>query len=272
VFLLGLTAASIDSPAWLFVGGLVVVTLIALVPEVLDLTRGLRTEGLTRGSIALAAVAIFAVSLFVLIERQCPAASIPAPTMAGATPPTSQSAATITPATTPVRSSNPPASPSSASVASSCTDNGQTISAMLGAIIALVTAISAFYFGARTAEVKAATAGGAAGGAAAGAATPSPPTPPRDRPDVKLLDPFLATGAVWFRGKVTPQGDTTYYRFEWGATHEYGNESEVKEVPPSADALEILSGPHGLLERFHYRLVAWNDLGISATEDSAWPE
>jgi hypothetical protein len=281
--MLSVGVASIDAPAWLFLVGLIIVALIALVPEVLDLIFGYRlrradtadkgaiegrdgqpwTKGLTRGSIALAALAIFAVSLFSLIERQCPAAPIPAPTTAGLTPTTSPSVAKIAPAAT-------PASPSSGSAAGSCADNGQTISAMFGAIIALVAAISAFYFGARTAETTVAAIGGAAGAAAAASATP-PPSPPKDRPDVELLDPLLAAGAVWFRGKVTPHGDTTYYRFEWGVTHEYGIESEVKEVPPSADALEILSGPHSLLESFHYRLVAWNDLGISATEDREWP-
>jgi hypothetical protein len=152
----------------------------------------------------------------------------------------------------------------------------QVVTALLGVLATIV----GFYFGSRTAE----TAASAAAAEAAGDSKDGPPknTPPTEdppvlstggpeRPTVTLLDPEEAFGLVRLRGSVNPQGETAFYRFEFGTTIEYGGESGG-EVGPTSQSKEVSTEPFIPAEPFHYRLIAWNDSGIDATDDHGWPE
>lgn len=297
VALLAVAVVAVLGFAWtdrnLLLAGLVTIGLLALVPELVDLLLGhlLRPQsgpdapgngsaptagaapaagaakndggarfspGLTRGTIALVALAIFAVALFSILEfahSSCTASAV---------------------ATSPSTAPSPIPASSAAPNASSdvCATTNQATSTLLGALVTLVAAASAFYFGSRTAETAAASA--AAGPAAASAISQTPPqapSPTRDRPAVQLDDPVEDAGLLILRGKVTPQGDTTHYRFEVGPTLDYGDELPVRELAGDAGERNVYSDPivTAATSPFHYRLVAWNDLGISATGDRMWP-
>lgn len=303
VALVAVAVVAVLGFAWtdreLLLAGLVTIGLLALVPEVVDLLLGhlLRPQsgpdapgngsaptagtapatgaakndggarfspGLTRGTIALVALAIFAVALFSMLEfahSSCKASAV----------------ATTSPSTAPSPSPASSAAPSASSDV--CATTNQATSTLLGALVTLVAAASAFYFGSRTAETAAASAAAgpaAAGPAAASASSQTPPqapSPTRDRPAVQLDDPVEDAGLLILRGKVTPQGDTTHYRFEVGPTLDYGDELPVRELAGDAGERNVYSDPivAAATSPFHYRLVAWNDLGISATGDRMWP-
>lgn len=159
----------------LFVKGVFAVVIIALVPEVIDLllahfgsgearatpasadqpksgkanhddVTSRSTTGLTRGTIAVLALVIFAVALFRLLQLQCPGAPKPAPSMTVlAASPTPSETTTGAPKTGPSATSStgpssltPSASESVApspagTVTDLCADNAQLLSTMLGA-------------------------------------------------------------------------------------------------------------------------------------------
>jgi hypothetical protein len=102
-------------------------------------------------------------------------------------------------------------------------------------------------------------------------AEPPAAGPVRSAPKVSLSDPLASGELLILRGSVDPGGDTTYYRFEFGETIEYGEESPG-EVGASGGPTSVLSGLIRADARFHYRLVAWNDVGITASDDRRWPE
>ncbi|HWM64342.1 MAG TPA: hypothetical protein VNP96_10190 [Solirubrobacterales bacterium] len=80
-------------------------------------------------------------------------------------------------------------------------------------------------------------------------------------------------GVATLDGTVEPGGLSTNYRFEWGKTTSYGNNSPVpdKSVSGSAD-IGVSSAITGLkgLTTYHYRLFSSNGKGTSAGADQAF--
>lgn len=81
--------------------------------------------------------------------------------------------------------------------------------------------------------------------------------------------PISATTAT-LNGTVNPNGPTTTYHYEWGATTAYGNTTPDRSAGDGTDTKAPLSEPiTGLTPTgtYHFRIVATNELGTSFGED-----
>jgi YVTN family beta-propeller protein len=111
--------------------------------------------------------------------------------------------------------------------------------------------------------------GGQAGGGAAGGQ--SPPGPTRARPPLArtLAARVLETTRARLVGKISPEGTTTRYRFQWGRTRRYGRFTPWRRITGSAKARSIAAVIKGLhpATTYHYRLVATSAAGTSRGRD-----
>lgn len=84
--------------------------------------------------------------------------------------------------------------------------------------------------------------------------------------------PISATTAT-LNGAVNPNGPTTTYHYEWGATTAYGNSTPERVAGDGTDNRSPLSEPlTGLTPTgtYHFRIVATNELGTAAGADQTF--
>ena len=97
---------------------------------------------------------------------------------------------------------------------------------------------------------------------------------PEWRPGVATETPQASPDDANLRGTVDPNGLATSYRFEWGATSSYGNVVPVpdKAVGSGSSPVKVVQKVSGLKASttYHYRLVATNPEGVSASPDGAF--
>lgn len=91
-------------------------------------------------------------------------------------------------------------------------------------------------------------------------------------PEVTVLDPHMYTDdSAWLAARVNPNGSATTYRFEWGATLPYKNQVPLPEATVGAggETRGVIQKIEGLLPNttYHYRIVAENSVGVSASAD-----
>ena len=89
-------------------------------------------------------------------------------------------------------------------------------------------------------------------------------------PLVKDLAPDqIATGSARLRGRVRPNSQATTYHFEYGATTDYGMATSSAYAGSSYDLTQVLAAVGGLAPatKYHYRVVAENDAGVTAGPD-----
>ncbi|MEK7952881.1 cadherin-like beta sandwich domain-containing protein [Luteolibacter soli] len=71
------------------------------------------------------------------------------------------------------------------------------------------------------------------------------------------------------QGTVNPQGGTTFTRFEYGLTTGYGSSTPASGIGSGTEDATVVRTASGLLpgSTYHYRVVAFNSLGITYGED-----
>lgn len=83
------------------------------------------------------------------------------------------------------------------------------------------------------------------------------------------LDPWVVGYSATLHGMVTPRGLSTTAWFEWGATTNYGFQSEPVDVGSGSSVVLVTNELTGLVPpvNCHYRLVASNSAGINYGAD-----
>lgn len=84
---------------------------------------------------------------------------------------------------------------------------------------------------------------------------------------VTALD--VTVNSAVLQGSANPNSGTTFARFEYGLTSEYGNSTQVRGIGSGTDAAIVVAPATGLQpgKTYHYRLVATNSLGTGRGED-----
>jgi hypothetical protein len=83
-------------------------------------------------------------------------------------------------------------------------------------------------------------------------------------------------GAVTLHGSLDPNGETTHYYFEWGPTNTYGNKTpdavgiDPGTTPGDTPVSVSLDGLVTSETTYHYRIVAYSDLGMSRGVDKTF--
>ena len=82
----------------------------------------------------------------------------------------------------------------------------------------------------------------------------------------------ITTTSARLRAKVRANSQATEYRFEWGSTTGYGNETSDAYAGSSYDLNVVMATVDGLEPgtKYHYRLVAENDAGETEGPDSTF--
>ena len=82
----------------------------------------------------------------------------------------------------------------------------------------------------------------------------------------------ITTTSARLRAKVRANSQATEYRFEWGSTTGYGNETPTAYAGSSYDLNVVMATVDGLEPgtKYHYRLVAENDAGETEGPDSTF--
>ena len=80
---------------------------------------------------------------------------------------------------------------------------------------------------------------------------------------------LIGTGSARLRGKVRPNSQATSYHFEYGPTTDYGMATDTAYAGSSYDLMQVLATVDGLAPatKYHYRVVAENDAGVSTGPD-----
>jgi acid phosphatase type 7 len=94
-----------------------------------------------------------------------------------------------------------------------------------------------------------------------------------DPPAVALGSPLeAAASSVLLTGSVRAGGAETTYRFEYGPTTAYGSETTTASAGAGTDAVAVERALRGLQPSttYHYRLVATNRSGTTATRDATF--
>jgi hypothetical protein len=129
---------------------------------------------------------------------------------------------------------------------------------ILATVGTLVAAVAAFYFGsaAVTSGTKAATI------AVEAAQAPARPAA------ITKGSKKLADGGYELVGIVNPRGRETQYFFEYGPESSYGNRTVAASAGAADAERHVTSDPLPLEERWHLRVVAFNDDGTSYGDDA----
>lgn len=79
-------------------------------------------------------------------------------------------------------------------------------------------------------------------------------------------------GEATLTAKIATGNDATEYRFEWGATSSYGNETETQTASPNAEPTFVSTQVTGLAAAttYHYRVVATNSVGTVEGPDKTF--
>ena len=82
----------------------------------------------------------------------------------------------------------------------------------------------------------------------------------------------ITTGSANLLGTADPNGGTTFVRFEYGLTNDYGSSSGSKALGNGTDSATVLIPVNGLQagKIYHYRLVAANSLGTTYGNDATF--
>jgi virginiamycin B lyase len=89
-------------------------------------------------------------------------------------------------------------------------------------------------------------------------------------PLVKELAPDqIGTASARLRGRVRPNSQATSYHFEYGPTMDYGMSTGTAYAGSSYDLMQVLATVDGLAPatKYHYRVVAENDAGVTTGPD-----
>ncbi|MCW1922146.1 cadherin-like beta sandwich domain-containing protein [Luteolibacter arcticus] len=93
---------------------------------------------------------------------------------------------------------------------------------------------------------------------------------PTAAPVVTTLDALdITDSTALLLGTVNPQGGTTFVRFEYGLTSTYGSSTPARGIGSGTEGASVAREVSGLLpgQTYHYRVVAFNSVGISFGED-----
>jgi autotransporter-associated beta strand protein len=93
---------------------------------------------------------------------------------------------------------------------------------------------------------------------------------PVAKPDATTLDPLAVTSAsAIFQGSANPQGGTTFVRFDYGPTANYGQSTTGRGIGNGTEPITVSEPVSGLIAgiTYHYRVVATNSLGTTFGED-----
>jgi hypothetical protein len=93
----------------------------------------------------------------------------------------------------------------------------------------------------------------------------------------KLAPPSVSTGTshasgsgVELEGMVNPKGEATTYYFQYGPTLSYGSQSASASLPTGKTKVKVSQTVTGLLDGYHYRLVASNSQGLANGHDRTY--
>ncbi len=92
-------------------------------------------------------------------------------------------------------------------------------------------------------------------------------------PEVVTLAALGVTpSSALLQGTANPQGGTTFVRFDYGLTPDYGNSTPARGIGSGMDAALVTQQLSGLLagRTYHFRLVAFNSFGTTEGEDQTF--
>ena len=93
---------------------------------------------------------------------------------------------------------------------------------------------------------------------------------PVAKPDASTFEPLAVTSAsAIFQGSANPQGGTTFVRFDYGPTTNYGQSTTGRGIGNGTEPITVSEPVSGLIAgiTYHYRVVATNSLGTTFGDD-----